>query len=250
MKRNLIEGFAAHLVSSLPARAIASRLQTSIATFTFDDFPRSAWEAGGPVLARYRAAATFFVSGSFCGKTLDGVQYYLADDLAEIAAAGHELGSHTFFHRRTPHLGLPALDSDLQTNANFIAHTAGVVPETFAYPFGHASIRTKMLLARRFVCCRGTEPGINRGLIDRGQLRALDLGRKSSDLDALAGWVAESALRPSWIIFFTHDIENRPTAYGSTPDTLEQALIMVQDAGLKILTMKDAWQACTTETIG
>ncbi|HEY2836509.1 MAG TPA: polysaccharide deacetylase family protein, partial [Rhizomicrobium sp.] len=37
-----------------------------IASITFDDFPKSAWSEGGPVLARHGVRATYYTSGSFC----------------------------------------------------------------------------------------------------------------------------------------------------------------------------------------
>src|SRR5690349_12688838 len=61
-----------------PARLAGHR---PIASITFDDFPKNAWEQGGVVLARHRVRGTYYTAGGFCGRTEDGTVFYDGADL-------------------------------------------------------------------------------------------------------------------------------------------------------------------------
>ena len=50
-----------------PARLAGRR---PVASISFDDFPKSAWTLGGPVLARHGVRGTYYTGGSFCGQTV------------------------------------------------------------------------------------------------------------------------------------------------------------------------------------
>src|SRR4051812_41481861 len=78
---------------------------TAIATFTFDDFPRSAYETGGRILEAAGVRATYFVVGSYIGRTVDCVEQYDEAILKAAYAAGHEIGCHTFDHKKLGNMG-------------------------------------------------------------------------------------------------------------------------------------------------
>ncbi|MEE9184603.1 MAG: hypothetical protein V3U39_09040, partial [Acidimicrobiia bacterium] len=60
-------------LTQLAARTtIRSRLPAPVVTFTFDDFPQSAWSVGGRILERHNARATYFLSAKFCGQMISG----------------------------------------------------------------------------------------------------------------------------------------------------------------------------------
>src|SRR6266700_3216652 len=52
-----------------------------VASITFDDFAKNAWTEGGPVLAAYGMRGTYYTAGSFCGRTVNGMAFYDANDL-------------------------------------------------------------------------------------------------------------------------------------------------------------------------
>ncbi len=60
--------FIARMTSVCPARLTGRR---AIASITFDDFPKSAWETGGKVLAKHKARGTYYTAGNFCGRTVE-----------------------------------------------------------------------------------------------------------------------------------------------------------------------------------
>lgn len=237
----VIERLNVHVIRRIRIKVMPSRLTRSIASITFDDFAKSSWRVGGPILARHQAPATYFVSGAFSGRTSDGQEFYDPSDLLGVHAAGHEIGGHTYSHYRVRQVSSDKLLSDAARNERFIRTTVGdVVPETFAYPYGDTSLRTKILFAHRFSCCRGTEPGVNRGALDLGQLKTVSLESRQWNAGAIDRWIADAFRTPCWIIFFTHDIADSPTPYGSTPWMIEEALAKTRAAGFEIMTVKNA----------
>jgi peptidoglycan/xylan/chitin deacetylase (PgdA/CDA1 family) len=230
----------------MPVKWARSRLTAPVASITFDDFPKSAWTAGGPILERFGARATYFTAGRFCGIREEGIDYYDADDLRALHAAGHEVGSHTYFHRHVPEVRSSELVADAQRNAEFVRGILGDVElSSFAFPFGDVSPRTKLLFSRLYPCCRGIRPGINTGFLDLGQLWAVSLEVRHWTAEGIEQRVAEAKARNGWIVFFTHDVSETPAPYGSTPAILEHALRTVAEAGIEVLPVRDALRRAT-----
>jgi peptidoglycan/xylan/chitin deacetylase (PgdA/CDA1 family) len=234
------------LTSRVRFKTARSHLSAPVASFTFDDFPRSAWTTGGPILARYGARATYYTAGRFCGIEEDGLVYYDRDDLQAVHAGGHEIGCHTFSHRRSPKVGSAELQADLDRNAEFVREVLGDVRMTsFAYPYGEASPRTKALMGGRFPVSRGIKAGVNGRTLDLGQLKAVPLESRSWS----AGWIERevTAAKASggWLVFFSHDVSDAPSPYGATPAMLEHALEAVTRAGIETLPVKHAFARAT-----
>jgi len=225
----------------IPVKCVRERLEAPVASFSFDDFPRSAWTIGGPILARYDARATYYPAGVFCGQTVDGVDYFDLDDLKACAAAGHEIGCHTFSHCHGAKTASAALVAEVEKNAAFIRGALGdLPPSSFAYPYGEVTPRTKALFAKLFPVSRGIYPGVNTGVIDLAQLKAVPLERRSWNAAEVEGHIAHAAATGGWIVFFSHDVCDEPSPYGATPHMLEHALAAVRDAGIEALPVKHA----------
>lgn len=103
------------------------RQRQSIA-LTFDDGPSEGTNALLDILNHYRTPATFFVCGMNV-KRLPGVT-------RSIAAAGHEIGNHTYSHARL-YLRSPGfIAAELDAAQSIIADTTGKAPALFRAPFG------------------------------------------------------------------------------------------------------------------
>jgi peptidoglycan/xylan/chitin deacetylase (PgdA/CDA1 family) len=217
------------------------RFERPVASLTFDDFPRSAWTVGGPILARWGARATYYASGRFCGISEDGLDYYDRDDLKAVAAAGHEIGCHSFGHLHGTRTASAEILADLDANDRFFREAFGDFrPASYAYPYGEASPRTKRLVSSRFATCRGIYPGVNRGWTDLSQLKAAPLEARSWSAEAVEALVADVAAGGGWLIFFSHDVSDSPSPYGATPAMLEHALQALAAAGIASLPVKAA----------
>lgn len=233
-----LTGFAARKLVVRPLRLQPGRVAASI---TFDDFPRNAWETGGPVLARRGVRGTYYAAGHFCGRVMDGLVYYDEADLTALTAAGHEIGCHGYAHQPTPDMADAALAEDARRNAAFLQPFGGAT--SYAFPYGAVSPRTKRFYARRFASLRGVHPGLNQGRLDLAQLSTVSLESRLFSEDVILDAIARTKAGGGWLVFYTHDISKTPTPYGSTPDILDWTLGQVGDAGIPILPMREALKA-------
>ena len=224
----------------LPIKLARLNPGRALASFTFDDFPKSAWTAGGPILEGFGAKASYYAVGDFCGRTVENVEQYDEADLKAVHAAGHEVGCHTFSHQHGPHVSSQRLREDVAGNAAFLTERLGEAPVTFAYPYGEASPRTKALFASLFAASRGIRPGVNGAVTDMAQLRAVPLEIRSWKALDVERWVEAARASKGWLVFFSHDVSESPSPYGATPAMLTHALTCVRQAGIEITTVKEA----------
>jgi peptidoglycan/xylan/chitin deacetylase (PgdA/CDA1 family) len=236
--RNLARRVSASAVSTRTVGMVNSR---PIASFSFDDFPKSAVTQGAAILEGRGVRGSFYLSARFQGLTEDGIAYYDRDDLARLSDYGHEIGCHTASHIHAPDLAAARLAQELEANAAFLRDVLGDVRmTTFAFPFGDIDLRTKLFMQDRFAACRVTSPGINRGVADLGALRAVSLYSGSTDAERVRALVREAASPRSWLIFYTHDVSDSPSPFGCTPELMQSAVDMVVDAGFDVLPVKNA----------
>lgn len=247
----LIDRVRRVVTRALPTKLARSRLTRPLASFTFDDFPKCAWTVGGPILGAHGARGTYYVTGSRCGTVTDGAEQYDERDLGELHAKGHEIACHTFAHRPVPSLTNDALTADIAENAAFLRAVVGSDLElpSFAYPHGDVDPRTKLLFGRLFRSSRGIQSGVNAGLLDLSLLRVSplhDLAQRPELLDAL---IQTAVARTGWIIFLTHDVQERPLEYGCTPKLLDRTIAAVRAAGIDVLPVKEALAEATGEPV-
>jgi len=238
---DLIGRFHRACARAAPVKATPSALAGSVASLTFDDFPRSAWTAGGPILDAYGAKATYYVSGRFCGAREDGLDYFEAADLTSLTSAGHELACHTFSHLNAARTPWAQLQADIAANARFMQDAAGLPPpRNFAYPYGDLSVASKRRCGDAFRSSRGIYPGVNRGRLDLGQVRAFPLEARSYDSAVVAAAVHEASSAPAWLVFFSHDVSDDPSPYGCTPAMLRTVLDLLRDSAMPVVTVDRA----------
>jgi peptidoglycan/xylan/chitin deacetylase (PgdA/CDA1 family) len=229
------------LARNVKLNALDTRLAEPVVSFTFDDFPRSALIEGGRMLRERGWTGTYFAAGGFCGRSVDGLDYFERDDLVRAAEEGHEIGCHTFGHLRLPETPPAEIEADLARNAEFIAEALpGHRLSSFAYPYGDLDLGRKALLARRFPICRGIWPGINAGRMDFAQLKAVALERRSLDSLDVEAWLDRAVATRGWLIFFTHDVSDDPSPYGCSRRAFEAAADAVARRGLRVLPVKSA----------
>jgi peptidoglycan/xylan/chitin deacetylase (PgdA/CDA1 family) len=214
------------------AKPFACKLDQGIISFTFDDFPRSAYEQGGKILQRHGARATFYVAGGAMQAELAAAPRLLS----EVVDAGHELGCHTYEHLDCVATGLPALDADLERNARLLAPVIGQPrPAHFAYPYGRMSLRAKRALSQRFVTCRGIFPGINSSPVDLAVLKANKLYGGSRNLARARRLIGQAARSGGWLIFFTHDVTEGPSPYGCSIKDFQEIVELAVSSPCSVL---------------
>ncbi len=213
-------------------------------SFTFDDFPMSAFDVGGGILGRHGLRGTYYTSMSLRDIHREGIEYFTLSALEKVLAQGNELGCHTYDHE-TPRISSTSryLDSIERNLVTLQEYFPSIRLASFSYPLGDATLPVKSACGKRFASCRSIYPGINRGLIDLGLLRAIPLYSRRTPLSAMEGLIAENARRAGWLIFYTHDVSFHHSPFGCTPDYFETIVRLALKSKATILPVGEiaAW---------
>jgi peptidoglycan/xylan/chitin deacetylase (PgdA/CDA1 family) len=234
----LPERISHKLARSFPVRRADFAPTRPIVSFSFDDVPVSALGNGAQVLERHGVRGTFFVAGGIAGAEHDGQLMLATDDYRDLARRGHEIGHHTFTHRTPWALGRD-YSADLVRNDIYLAPILGAAPRNFAFPYGRSSPGARDLVSRRFRSSRGVETGINRQSSDLDLLRAVGIEGHMQGAE-LTHWIDEAVASPGWLIFLTHDVQEAPSLYGTTPAILDALVAHAIASGAEVLTVDAA----------
>jgi peptidoglycan/xylan/chitin deacetylase (PgdA/CDA1 family) len=223
----------ARLVTTKPARV---DLERPLLTLSFDDAPVSAADTGAAVLERHGVHGTYFISAGLAGKDSHLGRYAARDEVARLAAAGHEIACHTFSHLDCGRAR--ARDISAELDANLAALGAmGVRPSTFAYPYGDVSPWAKALINDRFLAGRALHHGMIVTGTDLNQ--APGVGIEGADGERTARtWLNRAAAAKAWLVLYTHDVRENPSDWGCTPDVLERLVAAALDMGFGIVTFE------------
>lgn len=236
----IIDRIRGRLASLVPGN-LAIRLDSGpLCTFTFDDCHRTSAAFGGEVLAAAGVGATYFVAGSMLD-TGGNTGMLQPGDLQLLMSQGHEVGCHTFSHADVANLDAVNLQREFERNEECLASLGGVGGlVSFSYPFGKVSNLAKKLVAQRFAVARGVREGLNYGVVDLAELRACRIFHEEHSYKKVRALVRACKRSGAWLIFYTHDITDRPSRWGCTPSEFQEVLSEVLDAGVPIETMKAA----------
>ncbi|HWZ60688.1 MAG TPA: polysaccharide deacetylase family protein [Gemmatimonadaceae bacterium] len=213
-------------------------------SFTFDDFPRSAYRAGGAVLASHGARGTYYAAPGLAGSTDALGPHYDATDLRDLLADGHELASHTFSHISSRTLPSAAYAAEIARGETALHALTGVPPSGhFSYPFGEVTLGAKRAAGRSCASCRGTSPGANGPRVDLNLLRANRLYSTSVDRATVRQLIARLVRPGSWLIFYTHDVRDDPSPYGCTPEYFDAVVRYAVESGARVVTVSAALAA-------
>jgi peptidoglycan/xylan/chitin deacetylase (PgdA/CDA1 family) len=216
-------------------RPAVLRFDTPLLSICFDDFPVSAAREGAHILESHGARGTFYAAGGMAGTDGPCGVNFSAQDLQRLAAAGHEIGCHTFSHADCAREDVFDVLHDVARNRDALAaigHTRAA--RTLAYPYGETQPRLKDALPPRFFCARGVLPGLNHGRADLAQLRAHALFGDAAMAGAHAA-LKSAARRKAWMIAFTHDIAADPSPWGTTGRDLDALLRAAHQLGVTVL---------------
>jgi peptidoglycan/xylan/chitin deacetylase (PgdA/CDA1 family) len=98
------------------------------------------------------------------------------EELAELAADGHEIGSHSMTHCLMPECDDRALTYELSESRRVLESRLGQAVESFCYPNGNSDARTAQAVAKagyRRACT--TAWGYNEPAADQFRLRRCDM---------------------------------------------------------------------------
>jgi peptidoglycan/xylan/chitin deacetylase (PgdA/CDA1 family) len=208
-----------------------------IISFSFDDAPVTAFTNGSEILNKYGATATYYMSLGRLGLESPSGPIATYKDLLKGIKEGHELGCHTFDHRhswdtKTEEFVQSVLKNRKQLSSMF----PNVEFLSLAYPICDPKPRTKKKVSELFICCRGGEQGFNIGPTDLNLINAFFLDSRIGDpIDKIKMIIDQNIKAKGWLIFCTHDIDDRPTMYGCSKKFLENAVRYSAQSGALLM---------------
>jgi len=231
--RNSIENF---VYNRFYAQHVDIADSSPVVTFTFDDFPESAFFNGGRLLEKYGARGTFYLAPGLYEQITRVGKIISRTDINKCIEVGHEIGHHTYSHLDCSTAKRNEIIADIE-KANI---DLGVLKtENFSFPFGRSNIKSKKILRNYFKSCRGIQSGINRGIIDTLNLKSNAIYLKNNNLDSLKQLIIDVKKNGGWLIFYTHDVTQTPGSYGCTEENLECLINAVIESDINIATVEE-----------
>jgi peptidoglycan/xylan/chitin deacetylase (PgdA/CDA1 family) len=228
------------MLCSLGRRTVPLGNRGPIISFTFDDFPRTAYTIGGSILEQSGARGTFYAAYGLMNTSNELGEQFCADDLHSLLGKGHELATHTYSHISCRSASCGAFCEDAERGRKAIEEVSGAPAGNFAYPFGHVNLRAKRVVGTRMASARGIFPGFNGPEIDLNLLQANALYGDLDGSSQAEHLILQNAKERGWLIFYTHDVRNGPSPYGCTPALFEFAVSVAARSGSRILTVQQA----------
>jgi peptidoglycan/xylan/chitin deacetylase (PgdA/CDA1 family) len=228
------------LLCSVFQRPVPLGSQGPVVSFCFDDFPRTAYTAGGAILKSFGARGTYYAALGLMNTTNDLGDQLKQEDIDSLLANGHELGCHTFSHISCRSVPIKSFESDVLKGRRTIRQLTGYDAANFAYPFGHVSVNSKRIIGAQMNSCRGIYGGINQPMADLNLLRANSLYGDVDQFDQFESLLSGTVSERGWLIFYTHDVRKSPSPFGCTPALLDRILALAEKKGCLITPVKDA----------
>jgi len=235
--------FSHRMAMHLRVEPFRMRNATPMASFTFDDVPKSAATVGAAILDAHDVHGTFYVIGSQVGTSSPLWDMVDSEDIVALHRGGHEIACHTFSHKRACDIDAETLNAEIARNQQYLRSLdSSIRIENFAYPFGYGSFVRKRQLKAVFKSCRSIVPGVNSGSVDLQFLRAMPLIDRRIDRDGIERAFDEAQTANGWLIFYTHDVADEPSPYGCSPALLNEALEAASRRKIPVLNMAEALQ--------
>lgn len=223
-------------------RRIPIKLSRPIVSFTFDDFPASAYHVGAAILEKYGITGTYYTSLGLAGKVGPVGHYFSESDLPGLISRGHELGCHTFDHCHAWLTPPGEYEQSIVRNRERLRSILpGAVFTTHSYPINYPRPHTKTIASKYFQCVRGGEQRANESVADANYLLAFFIERSRGKFPAIKAQIDHAKATSSWLIFATHDLSSAPSPFGCTPELFEAVVSYAVGTGIRVLPVSRAF---------
>lgn len=221
-------------------REVEWRDRGPIVSFSFDDFPQTAYTNGASILRFFGVHGTYYASVGLMGSSNSLGPQFTQREVEALLSDGHELASHTLGHVPCRGISPDQFRRQVQQGNEAIRQLIGrSAPLNFAYPFGQVTVPAKKMLERETVSCRGTYGGLNGPIVDLNLLRANSLYGDVRCFQAVERLIDRNERSKGWLIFYTHDVSDQHSPYGCTPDLLRATVSRSLKGGAHVATVAE-----------
>jgi peptidoglycan/xylan/chitin deacetylase (PgdA/CDA1 family) len=111
-----------------PVTPINVKHPGGIISFTFDDFPKTAAQAGADVLMNNDVRGTYYAAFGLAGTDNHQGAHFDQGDIRRLSENGHEIGCHTYNHHDFAKTSVAEIQNDLARSAAALADAGAVSP--------------------------------------------------------------------------------------------------------------------------
>ena len=129
----MLECFRPLHLSAITGWNLAEATKVPSFVVTLDDGYIDNWQWAVPVLESRRLRAIFFVVAGEVGRGSARMNW---SHLAQLASAGHVIGSHSMTHRKLTDLTPSEIATEMSESLQLVKHNTGIDTLLLAYPFG------------------------------------------------------------------------------------------------------------------
>ncbi|MDY0093815.1 MAG: polysaccharide deacetylase family protein [Candidatus Vecturithrix sp.] len=208
----------------------------AMVSFTFDDAPFSAFLKGGTILEEFGYRGTYYVSAGIAGESTEVGSLADLETIVEFQKRGHEIANHTYSHINCEHSSPIDMLKNIRRNSNELQ---AVITRNFSYPYGAANASSRCVARICTSSARGISHGINKGAIDLMNLRASRVYNRLG-IDKCLDLISDCAECGGWLIFYTHDVCEKPSDYGCKPEQLVELIKAISCKNLSVMTVREA----------
>ncbi len=213
-------------------------LERPMVSFSFDDAPATACEAGATALEARGLRGTYYFAAGLTGRDGPMGRFATGQDARRLHDAGHEIACHTFSHLDCGQSSKAETLADIDRNAASLAQWGTGEPVSFAYPYGDVGAPAKTALAGRFKTLRALHHGLIADGADLNQAPAV--GIEGAEGEAVANsWLDKAKARKAWLILYTHDVAEEPSQWGCTTGALERLIDRAVAEGFDVVTVAE-----------
>lgn len=237
----LFAKIARKISGNIPVKIFRLKLDRPIVSFSFDDVPKTAVTLGSSILDNHDVAGTFYVCGGLTDKIEANMMCHSEQDLLDLIDRGHEIASHLFHHTNCADLSAENLKKEILLNNHFFSalqKDRNLI--NFSYPFGGTTLLSRFIMAKQYATSRGIRPGINHGIVDLSNLYANSIYSKNTNETNILDVLQETKKKNGWTIFYTHDVAEIPSEWGTHPELLEFAVKKSVELGCDVLPIRNA----------
>jgi len=243
------------LYDHIAANRVNLVLHKPVFSITFDDVPVSGYSIGSNLLEDNGIYGTYYVSLGLATAEKSrfeprppGKVYFIDEhEILALHNAGHHIACHTYSHNHPSSIKLSDYLEDAYNNRKLLST---IIPDLsvdhFAYPYGKVTLGVKKELKSIYKTMRTTIGGVNHGVIDLCHLRSNQIYSSCFDKNKLSQLIQHNIANNGWLIFHTHDVEDKCSEWGTTPDDFKWLIDRLLITGGDILNVRDTYKKITS----
>ncbi|HRH31141.1 MAG TPA: polysaccharide deacetylase family protein [Candidatus Paceibacterota bacterium] len=214
-----------------------------LVTMVFDDGYEENIATAIPTMGLYGFKSTQCAATQF----IEGFPAQVAK-IQSMAAAGHEICSHTVTHPNLTAIPIADVDYELNHAKTFLQSITGQSIENFASPYGASNAAVKAKIALYQNSHRTTDEGYNaKDTFNKYHLKVQNM-QQGTTLAEFQSWVNKAKNDKTWLILVYHVVAPAPTEqFDTIQSDFDAQMLWLSTAGVTVKTWGDALNEITPQ---